>query len=143
MAADHQVAADILKAKQNGGTIRSDSIVAYKTRYELADLPLDGHITKYLFQAIIPPPGLGFKEPFTGITGKTIDWQSDIPTGQTSTYATLMGNNFPHPFIYTGASPNWTKTDVTITVVTSGIGDSQVDTVVLDWGFSSNGIIQW
>jgi len=139
----HQIAVDFLKVKTNGQKIVSDSIVSYKTRYELADLADDDHITKYLLSAIIPPPLIGFQEPFGGsITGKVINWQTDIPNGQTQSYANLLGNEFPKPYIFTGSDHSWDKVDFSMNVQTNG-DDTQIDTVTLDWTVSTDGYIQW
>jgi hypothetical protein len=108
--------------------------------YSSTDFALDEYITKRAAQAIISVT-TGFKEDFIALTNKTINWQSDIPDGQTQTYADLLGNNIPKPFVYTGSSSSIDKTDFTCHIELNL--DSTIDTVTLDWGFSSDGIIQW
>lgn len=140
MAGWKEVATDYLIAKLTGGVITSASKLVYKTRYELADLPLDGVVTKYLLQTLIP--SFPFKDHFTGVSAITsIDWQTDIPAGHTQTYSALLGNVI-RGMVWTGNSPNWIKTDATISVITD-TDDETILFVTIDWGFTSDGYIQW
>jgi hypothetical protein len=108
--------------------------------YASTDFSPDEYITKRAAQGIISVT-TGFIEPFTALTGKVINWQTDEPEGQTDTYANLLGNNIPKPFVHTGTATSIDKTD--FTQHTEFNLDMTIDTVTLDWSFSADGYIQW
>lgn len=142
-AGKNSYSVDRFTTKQTGGL----RIVFEKNAANDFDAPMSAlgdndYITKKMFNQNIPFFPLPLQLTFSAVSTKTINWQTDIPPGQTQTYASLLGNFFPDPKVITGASHAWTQTDRTLTFTTDST-DTLLETVTLDWGFSASGYIQF
>lgn len=71
----------------------------------------------------------------------TINWQTDIPAGYSSTYAALLGNYFPKPLAYVLSSGTTYINQGTVPTVT--YDGTLINTVVFDFGGASSGFIRW
>ena len=81
--------------------------------------------------------------PFTGTTGFTINWQTDIVPGKSSTYVAIFGNVYPKPIIYVnnGANKKTLMTGFNLDVNDDGSGN--FTTVVFSWDVAQTGFIQF
>lgn len=77
---------------------------------------------------------------FTNESGLTIDWQNDIPEGQTATFAQLFGNS-PNPFVYfSGLGGSFTPGGQPFIIY----GTSDVtNSIVFDFGLPLSGYIRF
>jgi len=76
---------------------------------------------------------------FTNSTGFTIDWQNDIPEGQTETFAQLFGNS-PNPFVYFGTGNPFTPGGQPFEIYgTANVTNS----IVFDFGAPQSGYIRF
>lgn len=80
--------------------------------------------------------------PFTSVTTKTINWQTDIPPGFATTYAAIFGNMYPKPYVFNNTDD---KMDFAVRVnrVTPGDITTDITTVVFDFGTATTGTIQF
>lgn len=86
------------------------------------------------------PGAATFEVPFTAVTGKVIIWQTDIPPGQTQTYAALLGNKTPEPEVTIPTdNPNEFQS-INFNLNYTKIG-SNLSTLTLDWAIEQTGII--
>jgi len=77
---------------------------------------------------------------FTAQTGLTINWQTDLADG-VHTYAALLGNYFPRPVVALLSSGSDYVYPGTLPAVNYSSG--LINTVVFDWGVSSDGYIRF
>lgn len=85
-----------------------------------------------------------FAVSFTSVSSLTINWQTDIPPGQISTYSQIFGQVVPNPEVYILpdpiSSPNdYQQIPVNLTYTTDG--SENVLTVTLDWSIVQTGRI--
>lgn len=94
------------------------------------DVPAWKNINDAIENIFIP-----LRIPFTSQTGLTINWQTDIPPGDSVSYFTLFGNNI-EAFVYTtiplGQPYTWTID-----------GSNNILLVTFDWGSSQSGYIRF
>lgn len=88
----------------------------------------------------IPPANIEIEIPFTAVTGFSINWQTDIPPGQTQTYAALLGNGVPKPLVVIPTDNPNEYTDLSFTRTYTKISGN-IGTVIFDWAISQTGLI--
>lgn len=87
-------------------------------------------------RAVLSLLGNSFSVPFSAQTGIVINWQSDTPPDQDSTYFELF-NNSVEAFVYFLNSPGGQPYTWTLD------GSSNVLVVTFDWGISQSGYIKF
>lgn len=143
MAAYKGLLIDKLVAK-NGDMFISDSKAGYNDAYDYSLLPDNAWITKLMLITAIGGASQVVQIPFTTTDlapTLTINWQTDIPAGYSSTYAALLGNYFPKSVAYVLSSGTTYINQGTIPTVT--YDGTLINTVVFDFGGASSGFIRF
>jgi hypothetical protein len=136
-----EITADFIIAKITGGKIRFGSVATYKTPPNAIDLA-DADVPPW--SAVKSLSGLtAISISFAAVSTVTINWQTDSPPGFAGqTYAEVLGNLYPKPFVYNSADQ---KMDFGLTVNRATLGDITTDitTVVFDFTVPTTGTIQF
>lgn len=86
---------------------------------------------------------LSITVPFTAVTNLAINWQTDIPAGQSVAYVFLLGNAIPKPVVdsvpVSGSPNSYERIPANISYTTDGAGN--LLTVTIDWSISQTGVI--
>lgn len=139
---------DRIRAKLFDGKIGHESKSFYTNDYGTLDFTSDDDIPNVrAVKAWIGSGGGGtgvfIPVPFTNQTGITVNWQTDVPPGETETYVALMGNEIPNPTVDSipdSGSPNsFLRIPASMSFTTDG--DGTLLTLTLDWSVSQSGII--
>lgn len=100
----------------------------------------------WLFKCNIPSGGSGAASlvvPFSSASNLTIsNWQTDVPAGQTASYAALLGNLPPKPsvYIHTGVTNQKQQIEANFTYITNA-DESLILSAVIDWSITQTGKI--
>lgn len=135
---------EVIPADQNGQTIRiSSQQIANKVVSDINDNPtiLDAFITAVAAAVALLTGSTRVDVPFSTVSGLTINWQVDtVPGLGSSTWASLFGNSMPKPFLWVNDGVTGEEQNLAFNCnVTRSLDDSQITTVVFDWGFSQTG----
>jgi len=86
--------------------------------------------------------GLPLQVPFIGATGFTVtNWQTNMPTGYTDTYARLCGNSIKQPTVYVLSGGSYIAMgSLTFSMTKTG---ALINTITFDWGSLFDGYIQF
>lgn len=139
--AQHTGLFDWIKKKTGTDPILLRSFFSYFTHdgspVGIDDLPDDNClVTKGMLDAAVAGFGAPVRVPFTTETNLVIDWQTDTPPGNPSTYFAIFGNNL-EAFVYFTGSPGGQPYTWTLD------GDNNIDVVTFDWGSSQSGYIRF
>lgn len=136
------ISVDRLIAKLTGGKIGHESKSFYTNFYGNLDFEDDDLPNWRAVKALFGAYGAGLPVPFTAVSTVTITWQTDIPPGQTATYAAIFGNMYPKPYVFDDSD---IKQDFTLTAnrVTPGDITTDLTTVVFDFPQAMTGTIQF
>lgn len=95
------------------------------------DVPAWKNVNDAVISLVTP-----LRVPFTNETGLTINWQTDVPPGESVSYFTLFNNNV-EAFVYFSNSPGGQPYTWTLD------GSSNILVVTFDWGISQSGYIKF
>jgi len=119
-----------------------DSLCKLVGSYGSGIIDPNAHGSGFIIDVTVPPSIIApvVQISFTNVTGLTINWQTDIPTGYTQTYAQILGNYFPNPVVGFNDGSEYGSAGNAPAVTYSG---SIIQTVVFNFGVSQSGFIRF